>query len=267
MRNFHTRFTNTVRAAGLNTLFLSRVFLMSAISAVVLQPLTGWSSCADDYLGESCEYSYRLVLNRSPKLCNHMAKVLKGSFRHPFDFSKFDRSQLEWTEKRPPMNLIHPTSPEFDAIPWRFPKIFGDDQKATYWLPVSVVDIDNDGHKDTVIKSVLNGDGRTGEVLTIFRGREINLDSLITNRQLSSGWPDRGAIPVVFYGGLQVRLFAIDGVIYVLQYTAKTPNKGQRVNSQAMTISTLKARVTQNSEPDLQAHDICKFQMTRNLKK
>jgi hypothetical protein len=108
-------------------------------------------------------YRYSLEFNKDAKVCQHMERVYNEHFRDPWDYR--DRPTLnafpllENVEPNPVLAgrlrySKYPSSPEFDAIDWREGRSFfreAPDKLAP--TLVAIVDIDNDGEKDLVIKT------------------------------------------------------------------------------------------------------------------
>ena len=107
-------------------------------------------------------YRYKLAINKHKQLCAYMQRVYSQVFRQPWDYR--DRSlsdafpRLSYVVpdplvERDMLYSQHPSTPEFERIPWREGRAyFGDDLKNLGPVLIAEFDIDNDGRGDLVIK-------------------------------------------------------------------------------------------------------------------
>lgn len=211
---------------------------------------------------EFATYRYDLIMSKDDKVCKHMDHVYNTKFSRPFDEFRFSPAERE--HSMPPIFSKYPTSGEFEAVHWQYPKIFTMDGKTFFSLPVAKLDINNDGQKEIVIKSAFFS-GSYGDELRVFSDDTLRLTKPITWRQLSTGQDNKGR-PSIIHSGAILRPFVLNGITYLSSYSYYQPDYEQKAPiyspPEIMTVQKyIKGSVSRDTP--IQLEDICKFNMTR----
>ena len=166
-----------------------------------------------------------LAESKDDVVCNHMAQVYRQAFRQPFELGKI--KQVNGVDLPPPgedkLRLyrvkysFYPTSPEFDAIRWRVGKyshIYAGKDEGERVMITSEFDINNDGIKESVVKSqFFDGSGTGFDVLRVFEQGELDLSREVTSIDLSRGHNGKTP-PSYIAGGAIIRPLIFQGVTY-----------------------------------------------------
>lgn len=240
---------------------------------------------------EELEYRYRTAMSEDPRLCKHMERVFNAQFRmiwrtepmpspgpsSPYSSSgKFAFQRIEGVEHDErttyDMSLSKwPSSPEFDAIPWR-------ETRVTTGAPPNMevpqsdtprpaltayVDFDNDGVKDTVIKygftagyAGIRYRGDANEYLSIWSGTTAPVAPNTSLWSLHHGARERPAVRV---NGQYLRPLTYAGRTYVASYEVEfePPESG----SASPGTPTRETMTLLEFQPGRTGGTVCQFQM------
>jgi len=193
--------------------------LLGVLAAVYL-----WSrgaGAADSYYPS---YRYELVQSADDKVCRHMLKVYNGRFQRPWDWPAEERGDFKEALRNDRdmvkvYSSLYPRSPEYDAIQWRV--LHYNDEGKSWPFIAAEFDIDNDGHRETVMKSaIFYNRGDSYEQLKVFREGELDPSNLarpgLGAMELHIG--KDGARPEFTPLAAIVRAFILDGVTYLSAY-------------------------------------------------
>lgn len=234
-----------------------RFLVVSVLLCVASESFAG--KC--DPAGEFCTYHFTLLMSKDDKVCQHMDGVYNWSFTRMFDYRGFTSKQAMGIES------TYPTSEEFEAVPWQYPKISTDDGKVFHSLPVAVFDINNDGKKEIVIKAGLNdGSYDSYEYLLSYQDGEFDLNRQTSRTELFQGQNGKGKPLSIDDGAAILRPFILNGVSYLSSYhysrRTEPPGRG-RVNQPPQTMWVKKYKGGGSKEQPLLLENICEFNMIR----
>ncbi|UCV05667.1 hypothetical protein [Dechloromonas denitrificans] len=202
-------------------------------------------------------YKYRLEESKDRSLCVHMTQVFNQNFKAPWDrgvgaeganptvFGKpydqiFERLPEVGFDRESTYEMLlskFPSSPEFDAVKWKegmvcYPEGGNEDICHPHPMLVAEIDIDNDGHKEWVVKhsfmfkiptkfvSDAGDEDYSGEDgLALFPKDGLDLTMPLTLKQLVHGQKS-GRQPRLLdlKVALQLRPFAYKGKTYLSAY-------------------------------------------------
>lgn len=241
--------------------------LFLACLAIFSEAITGkaWAICPKEGNGEFCTYRFDLMMSKSDQVCKHMGGVFNWSFTRMFDLRGFSQKQKELLG---PIESNYPSSEEFDAVSWQYPKLFMFTEGGPlHHLPVAEFDIDNDGKEETVIKgSIFSGAWDSEESLTIYTQGDIDLTRILTMKEWTQG--QVGKRPRIIYGGAIIRPFILKGVSHLMMYEFFQPEgeKGS-IDQPPQTLWIRKylggGQRYQGEATPQRMEDVCKFNMIR----
>lgn len=207
--------------------------------------------CASVLAGDLDRYRYSLVRGAEREVCVHLQKVLLKNFSFPWrrpalarlvesdsnygQGSVFSFPKVPGVDHDTKATLLmsysrYPTSPEFDAVDWREGRITGMPGEASGLHPVLVadIDIDNDGLKETVLKTAFmlqyySGNGSGGEdVLYVLPQRSAPLAHPISWHEVISAGDQSNRIALIALSEdvpfRLIRPFVYEGTTYLMGY-------------------------------------------------
>lgn len=238
--------------------------------------LAGTVASEVTHASEFDTYRYKLTVSKDDKVCKHMEQVYNTRFTRPHDHRDVTgiaalRLQLPPPEKDD-LRLyrlkgsFHPTSPEFEMVKWGY-RTYESTDAGPKPMIVTEIDIDNDGKKETVVKSQFHDGSANGfENLRVFRLNEIDLEAKLTSRYLALGRD--GVHPPRYIGDpALLRPFIYQNATYLHIYNYFHPEPGIKGGTYdpPETLSIRKYRSGGNYLPDFTPaamEDICQFEMT-----
>lgn len=216
---------------------------------------------------EFATYRYELTMSKNDKVCEHMGEVYNDNFALPFDYRKFSNIEQFGRGAMPPLPSKYPSSAEFAAVPWKYPKIFTEDGKELFALPVAEFDIDNDGKNEIVVKTqFFDGTPDGSEMLRIFRQGQLDLERTVTWKELSTGQDDKGRPTIIQWGAI-MRPFILNQVSYISVYTFSAPASPAQKSAVHEPPQTMEVkryiRGSLYQDNQMVFDDVCRFNMLR----
>jgi len=223
---------------------------------------------------ESSRYTYRLGDSKDDPVCRRMTAVYNKHFSRPFDGHTISGVD---GETNIPVHSRYPTSREFDAIKWEFkiyPLTRPDGRKETWSGLISEFDIDNDGLRDVVFKSLFfRGAADENEQLIVFSSREFDPRAVKDAREFFEGQRE-GSKPRIIHRGAILRPFVLNRKTYLSAYDYKRytamPGMGETRNSahtppQFMRIYQYEGggHVWPGFESEIRLTELCVIRMSR----
>ena len=207
-------------------------------------------------------YTYELDIDNNPTVCRHMKKVYNSYFRQPWATHRSDSKAYEdggfYSYPKYPgveefvlstWSVHHsrrPSSPEFDAVPWRSAlridrsspdapplslcekyrkekKMSPEGTRCFYFLLIADFDIDNDGRVETVVKdSFMTGypplEHHSSDNYFIFPQGTIDPWQFAYGRGFLDRYDKFGSWPRTLPIEFMARPFILDDVIYLSSY-------------------------------------------------
>lgn len=218
--------------------------------------------------GEFATYRYELLMSKNDEVCKHMGEVYNNKFARLFDYRKFPKTEQLGSGAMPPLASKYPSSAEFEAVSWQYPRIFTDDGKKSFALPVAEFDIDNDGKKEIVIKTqFFDGTPDGNEMLRIFKQGQLDLQRAVTWKELSTGQGNKDRPGILQWGAI-MRPFMLNGTSYISVYNFSAPKSPVRKGAvhqppQTMEVKKyIRGSLYQEDNP-MVFDDVCRFNMLR----
>ncbi len=255
-------------------------------------------------------YLFKLKDNLQPDLCTHMEAVFNDKFNRMWDIpiptddklSIYDnQSQYAFpllpgtTHNNAMTNVMMyskiPTSPEFQAVPWREGHASAGDnirnsrgEAVIFPFLIAYFDIDNDGVEDTVIKTMFTKgyssivaageSGDVGENISVYHDKKVTPTATTTITEFAGGSEALGKRKSIV--GPLIRPFIFAGKSYVASYGQglfgkSTKQSRQNVKAglppmERMFISSYAWAAANDgtSSPYLQETTLCVYDMIQN---